>query len=55
MELEEFNNISKSILECCNKESIDVGAISESLNKLNTAYEELTTNSKDISGLLNKS
>ena len=49
MELEEFNNITKSILECCNKESLDVGAISESLNKLNSAYEELTTNSKDIS------
>ena len=48
MELEEFNNITKSILEGCNKESIDVGAISESLNKLNSAYEELTTNSKDI-------
>ena len=48
MELEEFNNITKSILEDCNKESIDVGAISESLNKLNSAYEELTTNSKDI-------
>ena len=48
MELEEFNNITKSILECCNKESLDVGAISESLNKLNSAYEELTTNSKDI-------
>ena len=48
MELEEFNNISKSILENCNNESIDVGAISESLNKLNSAYEELTTNSKDI-------
>ena len=49
MELEEFNNITKSILEGCNKESLDVGAISESLNKLNSAYEELTTNSKDIS------
>ena len=49
MELEEFNNITKSILEGCNKESIDVGAISESLSQLNTAYEELTTNSKDIS------
>ena len=49
MEVEEFNNITKSILEGCNKESIDVGAISESLNKLNSAYEELTTNSKDIS------
>ena len=48
MELEEFNNITKSILEGCNKESIDVGAISESLSKLNSAYEELTTNSKDI-------
>ena len=48
MELEEFNNITKSILEGCNKESIDVGAISESLNKLNSAFEELTTNSKDI-------
>ena len=48
MELEEFNNITKSILEGCNKESIDVGAISESLSQLNTAYEELTTNSKDI-------
>ena len=48
MELEEFNNITKSILEGCNKESIDVGAISESLNKLNPAYEELTTNPKDI-------
>ena len=48
MELEEFNNITKSILEGCNKESIDVGAISESLNKLNSAYEELITNSKDI-------
>ena len=48
MEVEEFNNITKSILEGCNKESIDVGAISESLNKLNSAYEELTTNSKDI-------
>ena len=49
MELEEFNNITKSILEGCNKESIDVGAISESLSQLNTAYEELTTSSKDIS------
>ena len=49
MELEEFNNITKSILENCNAESLDVGAISESLNKLNSAYEELTTNSKDIS------
>ena len=49
MELEEFNNITKSILEGCNKESLDVGAISESLNKLNTAYEELSTSSKDIS------
>ena len=48
MELEEFNNITKSILEGCNKESIDVGAISESLSQLNTAYEELTTNSKDM-------
>ena len=48
MELEEFNNISKSILENCNKESIDVGAISESLSQLNSAYEELTTNSKDM-------
>ena len=48
MELEECNSITKSILEGCNKESIDVGAISESLNKLNSAYEELTTNSKDI-------
>ena len=48
MEVEEFNNISKSILENCNKESLDVGAISESLNKLNSAFEELTTNSKDI-------
>ena len=42
------NNITKSILEGCNKESIDVGAISESLSQLNTAFEELTTNSKDI-------
>ena len=49
MELEEFNNITKSILENCNKESIDVGAISESLSQLNSAFEELTTNSKDIS------
>ena len=48
MELEEFNNITKSILENCNNESLDIGAISESLNKLNSAYEELTTNSKDI-------
>ena len=48
MELEEFNNITKSILENCNNETLDVGAISESLNKLNSAYEELTTNSKDI-------
>ena len=48
MELEEFNNITKSILEDCNKESIDVGAISESLSQLNKAYEELSTNSKDI-------
>lgn len=48
MELEEFNNITKSILENCNAESLDVGAISESLSQLNTAYEELTTNSKDI-------
>ena len=39
MELEEFNNISKSILENCNNESIDVGAISESLSQLNNAYE----------------
>ena len=49
MEVEEFNNITKSILEGCNKESIDVGAISESLSQLNSAFEELTTNSKDIS------
>ena len=49
MKLEEFNNITKSILENCNNESLDVGAISESLNKLNSAFEELTTNSKDIS------
>lgn len=49
MEIEEFNNISKSILEGCNAENLDIGAISESLNKLNSAYEELTTNSKDIS------
>ena len=49
MEVEEFNNITKSILENCNNESLDVGAISESLNKLNSAFEELTTNSKDIS------
>ena len=48
MELEEFNNITKSILEGCNKESIDVGAISESLSQLNSAYEELSTSSKDI-------
>ena len=48
MELEEFNNITKSILEGCNKESIDVGAISESLSQLNTAYEELSTSSKDM-------
>ena len=48
MEVEEFNNITKSILEGCNKESIDVGAISESLSQLNKAYEELSTNSKDI-------
>ena len=48
MELEEFNNISKSILENCNAETLDVGAISESLNKLNSDFEELTTNSKDI-------
>ena len=38
MEVEEFNNITKSILEGCNKESIDVGAISKSKNQLNTAY-----------------
>ena len=49
MELEEFNNITKSILENCNNETLDVGAISESLSQLNTAYEELTTNSKDMS------
>ena len=49
MELEEFNNISKSILENCNNESLDVGVISESLSQLNSAFEELTTNSKDIS------
>ena len=49
MDVEEFNNISKSILENCNKESLDVGAISESLSQLNSAFEELTTNSKDIS------
>ena len=49
MELEEFNNITKSILENCNNESIDVGAISENLSQLNSAFEELTTNSKDIS------
>ena len=48
MEVEEFNNITKSILENCNKESIDVGTISESLSQLNTAYEELSTSSKDI-------
>ena len=48
MELEEFNNITKSILENCNMESLDVGAISESLSQLNSAFEELTTNSKDI-------
>ena len=48
MELEEFNNISKSILENCNNESIDVGAISESLSQLNNAYEELSTSSKDM-------
>ena len=48
MELEEFNNITKSILEGCNKENLDIGAISESLSQLNTAYEELTTNSKDM-------
>ena len=48
MDVEEFNNISKSILENCNKESLDVGAISESLSQLNSAFEELTTNSKDI-------
>ena len=48
MEIEEFNNITKSILENCNNESLDVGAISESLSQLNSAFEELTTNSKDI-------
>ena len=48
MELEEFNNITKSILEGCNKENLDIGAISESLSQLNTAYEELATNSKDM-------
>ena len=48
MELEEFNNITKSILENCNAESLDVGAISESLSQLNTAYEELSTSSKDM-------
>ena len=48
MELEEFNNITKSILEGCNKENLDVGAISESLSQLNTAYEELSTSSKDM-------
>ena len=48
MELEEFNNITKSILESCNAESIDVGAISESLSQLNNAYEELSTSSKDM-------
>ena len=48
MELEEFNNISKSILENCNAESLDVGAISESLSQLNNAYEELSTSSKDM-------
>ena len=49
MEIEEFNNISKSILENCNKESLDIGEISESLSQLNKAYEELSTSSKNIS------